>query len=360
MFLELINEGEKRPEVSQLVQVLKDLEELCDKAEFTLSDIHQHPEYTKWSLQGGRYNAFDSISDALVPLFGPPSVASERTPHGPARLEEVLRRGVKYHAESLGATRAHPDALLRDTKPDETFSTAKTSTKKPAVVSVHQSIDLSHTHKNLKDTLRTAQQEEKQRLTLPEEEEEGGEQDRPASVHGNGRLQEVGARVVDDDDDDDDDDGDNDDADDDGGVIGVEEDGRGVHEAMKGGSDDGGVKEQSDTSHGVGRGGGGIDEGHFGVDEDRRKPRQSGGSVRTAVAWTINFDESQQLTAPSGGSGGGGGAGKRPASASSSRPRSAGPTRKSQGELGGGQQQQRLSSGGSKSVRTGETYFQHS
>ena len=355
MFLELIDEGEKRPEVSQLVKVLKGLEELCEKAEFkelcfflTLSDIHHHPEYSQWSLQGGRYTAFDCISDALTPLFGPPSAASKRTPHGPARLEEVLRRGVKYHAESLGATRAHPDALLRDAKPDETFSTAKASTKKPAIVSVHQSIDLSHTHKNLKDTLRAAQREEKQRLTLPEEEEEedGREHELPASVHGNGMLQKVDARVVDDDDvDDDDDEGD----------MGVGEDDRGVHEAVEGGSDDGGVEEDDGASRGVGRGRGGFDEGRFEGDDEERKPRQSGGSVRTAVAWTINFDESQHATAPSGGGGGGGGAGKRPASVASSRPRSAGPARKSQEEFEAGRQQQRLSSGGSKSVRTGET-----
>eukprot|EP00284_Hemiselmis_tepida_P007896 CAMPEP_0174916706 /NCGR_PEP_ID=MMETSP1355-20121228/1990_1 /TAXON_ID=464990 /ORGANISM="Hemiselmis tepida, Strain CCMP443" /LENGTH=217 /DNA_ID=CAMNT_0016161735 /DNA_START=15 /DNA_END=664 /DNA_ORIENTATION=- len=127
MFMELLDEGDKRPELGELVQVLKGLEELCDKAEFkelcfflTLTDIRQQPEFKHWTATGGRYAAYDSMSGILTPLFSSPGAApAARRPEGPCRLEVVLSRGVRHQADSIGAPHGFEGPLLRDATPDD-------------------------------------------------------------------------------------------------------------------------------------------------------------------------------------------------------------------------------------------------
>ena len=67
-FLEKLESKDARPELPELVQVLKGIEQLCSGVEFkelcfflTLSDIREHGEYRTWTVAKGRYSACASL-----------------------------------------------------------------------------------------------------------------------------------------------------------------------------------------------------------------------------------------------------------------------------------------------------------
>jgi len=109
-FLEKLESKDARPELPELVQVLKGIESLCSGAEFkelcfflTLSDIREHGDYRTWTAAKGRYAAFQAMLTVLHPLYG--AAAPERKAAGAAedksRLVLLLERAVLQQAYTV-------------------------------------------------------------------------------------------------------------------------------------------------------------------------------------------------------------------------------------------------------------------
>ena len=109
-FLEKLESKDARPELPDLVQVLKGIEPLCSGAEFkelcfflTLSDIREHGDYRAWTAAKGRYAAFQSMLSVLHPLYraAAPDVRDAGKPEGTSRLMLLLERAVLHQARTV-------------------------------------------------------------------------------------------------------------------------------------------------------------------------------------------------------------------------------------------------------------------
>jgi hypothetical protein len=118
-FLEKLESKDARPELPELVQVLKGIEQLCSGVEFkelcfflTLSDIREHGEYRTWTVAKGRYSAFQSMLTVLHPLYGAAPERSKGTgsTETKSRLVQLLERAVLQQAGSV--TRRNGESAL--------------------------------------------------------------------------------------------------------------------------------------------------------------------------------------------------------------------------------------------------------
>ncbi|EKX37220.1 hypothetical protein GUITHDRAFT_155025, partial [Guillardia theta CCMP2712] len=107
-FLELLDDAESRPELPELVKVLKGLEELCSRSEFkelcfflTLSDLREHGDYRSWTVSRGRYDTFQSMLKDLHPLYGSLPDPNSTRLHSGRRLQLLLERAVLHQASQV-------------------------------------------------------------------------------------------------------------------------------------------------------------------------------------------------------------------------------------------------------------------
>eukprot|EP00802_Teleaulax_amphioxeia_P007180 Tamp_07186.p1 GENE.Tamp_07186~~Tamp_07186.p1 ORF type:complete len:795 (+),score=198.64 Tamp_07186:32-2386(+) len=107
-FLEKLESKDARPELPELVQVLKGIEALCSAAEFkelcfflTLSDIREHGDYRTWTVAKGRYAAFQAMLTVLHPLYGSWSTDQAACKDAKLRLLVLLERAVLQQARTV-------------------------------------------------------------------------------------------------------------------------------------------------------------------------------------------------------------------------------------------------------------------
>eukprot|EP00960_Hanusia_phi_P064401 765784-Hanusia_phi.AAC.2 len=175
-FLELLDDVESRPELPELVKVLKALEELCSRSEFkelcfflTLSDIREHGDYRSWTVSRGRYETFQSMLKVLHPLYGSLPDSDKTKLSSGKRLQLLLERAVLHQASQLSGRNGEKllDALavsgatsialpvLQDVVPAdfEAASIPASAGEAGSRSTVHASIDFSKTQKlpGLKD-----------------------------------------------------------------------------------------------------------------------------------------------------------------------------------------------------------------
>ncbi len=114
-FLEKLEDTDARPELPQLVQVLKGIEALCSAAEFkelcfflTLSDIREHGDYRSWNVAKGRYAAFQAMLTVLHPLYGSWSEDQNACKDTKLRLLVLLERAVLQQARTVMERNGQP------------------------------------------------------------------------------------------------------------------------------------------------------------------------------------------------------------------------------------------------------------
>jgi hypothetical protein len=114
-FLEKLEDTDARPELPQLVQVLKGIEALCSAAEFkelcfflTLSDIREHGDYRSWTVAKGRYAAFQAMLTVLHPLYGSWSADQNACKDTKLRLLVLLERAVLQQARTVTERNGQP------------------------------------------------------------------------------------------------------------------------------------------------------------------------------------------------------------------------------------------------------------
>ena len=116
-FLELLEGKDARPELPELVQVLKGIEPLCSGAEFkelcfflTLSDIREHGDYRAWTATKGRYATFQTMLTVLHPLYGAtaPEGKGKGRGEGKSRLVQLLERAVLNQALTVKERNGEP------------------------------------------------------------------------------------------------------------------------------------------------------------------------------------------------------------------------------------------------------------
>jgi hypothetical protein len=116
-FLELLESKDSRPELPELVNVLKGIESLCSGAEFkelcfflTLSDIREHGDFRSWTATRGRYATFQAMLTVLHPLYGAASTDSKAagTREDKSRLVQLLERAVLQQALTVKQRNGEP------------------------------------------------------------------------------------------------------------------------------------------------------------------------------------------------------------------------------------------------------------
>eukprot|EP00736_Rhodelphis_marinus_P002898 Rmarinus@m.23901 len=154
-FLELVerqsDDGiEKRNAVvDHIVEVLSDLEELCDRTTYlrlcyclTLPRLVDHPDYSHWTPYRGRVDTFESVKEIIESFL--PSETVLRRPFDPNRLTELLSHAVQYQVLSL--LKDHPTAnspsvlrcsLLEDVAPDLLSFPCGSQEKRPSKDGAH-------------------------------------------------------------------------------------------------------------------------------------------------------------------------------------------------------------------------------
>ena len=222
-FLEKLESKDARPELPELVQVLKGVESLCSAAEFkelcfflTLSDIREHGDYRTWTVAKGRYAAFQAMLTVLHPLYG---AAPDRkfSKDAKSRLLLLLERAVLQQARTVterngqsalakvgldGEEGPHTIALpllhdvtARDISVDIVVSGRSSSNLGGAGSSsvrpraVHSSIDMSQTQRlpDMRELSRVAAQEQNNVTHATDAKRQSSSGHRPGSPTKNGK-----------------------------------------------------------------------------------------------------------------------------------------------------------------------------
>jgi len=113
-FLEMLDVSNEQSDLTQVTELLKSMEHLCPQESFhslcyclTLPSIQNHPDFTKWTVFGGRMNCFNTVVECLESIFPDQTLPTSRV--SPKHLLTLCKQAILYQADAYFLSHPNED-----------------------------------------------------------------------------------------------------------------------------------------------------------------------------------------------------------------------------------------------------------